>query len=392
MKRIITVVTCLCFCFGAYSQQPAKRASLDSLKVINDPLKQEVILNRVKKAYPTDNFDQYNFTLAYNFANAKNTAKAMMYFKKIDGRSRTMALGTIPSQIMTYDLKAAEAMVSEEMAKADNSQEDRMMLLNIYSQVMDKKGESNKAFAAMKEYYDQTSKKSPELTAYYYYLLSKTGENKAAFPELEKAVIEGRANEDLKEELKSSFAKLNPGKDVNDYMRSISQQMEAKFEKEVASQMVNETSPNFKVTDLSGKEVSLADFKGKTVVLDFWATWCGPCKRSLPAMQMAVDKYKNDPNVKFLFIHTWESASDPKADAMKYLADNKFNLPLYMDLRNAITQKNPAVTSFGVDGIPAKFVIDRNGHIRFKMSGFGGTNEIAVAELSAMIELSRKAS
>ncbi|SMC56682.1 hypothetical protein [Pedobacter nyackensis] len=61
-----------------------------------------------------------------------------------------------------------------------------------------------------------------------------------------------------------------------------------------------------------------------------------------------------------------------------------------MDLKDATTEKNPAVSLFGVAGIPAKFVIDGSGHIRFKMSGFGGTNDSAVAELSAMIELSRK--
>jgi hypothetical protein len=60
-----------------------------------------------------------------------------------------------------------------------------------------------------------------------------------------------------------------------------------------------------------------------------------------------------------------------------------------MDVRNPETKKNPAVSSFGVDGIPAKFVIDGNGKIRFKTSGFAWPNEAAVKELSAMIELSR---
>jgi hypothetical protein len=62
-----------------------------------------------------------------------------------------------------------------------------------------------------------------------------------------------------------------------------------------------------------------------------------------------------------------------------------------MDVRDPATRKNPAVSSFNVKGIPAKFVIDPQGNIRFETSGFGGTNEALVAELSAMIELSRQA-
>ena len=98
------------------------------------------------------------------------------------------------------------------------------------------------------------------------------------------------------------------------------------------------------------------------------------------------------PGLLFLFIHTWEHSQTPQKDAMQYLADSKFNLPLYMDVKNPITKVNAAVTAFGVKGIPAKFVIDGKGKIRFKMMGFSGGDDAAVAELSAMIEAAKKQS
>jgi thiol-disulfide isomerase/thioredoxin len=57
---------------------------------------------------------------------------------------------------------------------------------------------------------------------------------------------------------------------------------------------------------LNGNEVSLEQFKGKIVIIDFWATWCGPCLQSFPGLQTSVDKYKDNNDVKFLFINTWE--------------------------------------------------------------------------------------
>src|SRR5690554_8083345 len=73
-----------------------------------------------------------------------------------------------------------------------------------------------------------------------------------------------------------------------------------------------EPAPDFTLEDLEGNTVSLKDLEGKVVVLDFWATWCAPCIKSFPAMQMAVNKYKDDPEVEFLFINTWEQRDEPK--------------------------------------------------------------------------------
>ncbi|WP_090889151.1 TlpA family protein disulfide reductase [Pedobacter rhizosphaerae] len=128
----------------------------------------------------------------------------------------------------------------------------------------------------------------------------------------------------------------------------------------------------------------------KTIVLDFWATWCGPCKASFPAMQKLVNKFKGDDQVKFLFIHTWERSATPQKDAIEYLTGNKFNLDLYMDAKDPNTRSNPAVSAFKVMGIPAKFVIDGDGNTRFKLTGFSGGDDAAVAEVSAMINLAKR--
>lgn len=391
MKKITLIATGLLIGLTAFGQQtaPAYKASLDSLKIIIDPLKQEAIITRLIKANPTDNFDQYKAMLANNFASAKNTVKALTYFNQLQGRARAMYLGPVATGIMAYDLKAAESFVKEQMAKMELPAQERQTLLHLHSQILAKKGDYANAFTAFKEYYDQAQRKSPVLSANYYYLMSKTGNQQEALPELEKAVLAGVASEDIKSELGKAYGKLNPGKDSKAYLTGLEKQFEEKHRAELVAKMVKETAPNFTVTDISGKTVSLSDFKGKIVVLDFWATWCGPCKAALPAMQMTVNKYQADPNVKFLFIHTWEQVSNPKEEAIKYFADNNYKLPLYMDVRDPSTRRNPAVSAFDVKGIPAKFVIDGQGNIRFKTSGFGGTNEAAVNELSTMIELSR---
>lgn len=156
------------------------------------------------------------------------------------------------------------------------------------------------------------------------------------------------------------------------------------------NKLENEPAPNFSLRDLEGNEVSLADFKGKVVVLDFWATWCAPCIKSFPAMQMAVDKYKEDPNVRFLFINTWEQKPNPQQSVQQLIEKRGYNFQVLMDVKDPTSKKNPVVESYGVSGIPAKFIIDGKGNIRFKVKGFTGDNEAQVEELTQMIESAKK--
>lgn len=115
---------------------------------------------------------------------------------------------------------------------------------------------------------------------------------------------------------------------------------------------------NFSLKNLEGKVINLSDLKGKVVVLDFWATWCGPCKASFPAMQELVTKYK-DKNVEFLFVNTWEKGKDNETTekVTKFINDKKYSFNVVFDFDDAVT------TKYQVQGIPTKVLIDKNGNL-----------------------------
>ncbi|MES2827484.1 MAG: TlpA disulfide reductase family protein [Bacteroidota bacterium] len=360
-------------------------------KIFNEPAeKQEVMFSQFKKDFPEADDDQIIYSIAYAYASVKNMPKAAFWTQQI---KRPEFKYSVIETIITKDLNTAELMVKKDLEKYGKGEKNAnyFMVISTYSNILTKLGKNDTALLYAKEAFKNDGRKSDLLTRNYAYLSSLNGDNNIALPLMAKLTVDGKADKQLKDQLLVAYLKLNPKKNAVLYLDSLQHDLRSKMQEQVAKLMVSEQSPAFVLKDADGKTVSLSDFKGKTIVLDFWATWCGPCKRSFPAMQMAVNKYKNDPSVKFLFIHTWERVADPLTDAKQYLADNNYAFDLFMDTKDVSTKMNPAVAKFGVKGIPAKFVIDGEGRIRYKLTGFSGGDDAAVEELSIMIETCKKA-
>jgi len=187
-----------------------------------------------------------------------------------------------------------------------------------------------------------------------------------------------------KDILKRAYIKQNKSENgFEDYIAALEKESYLQMMAELRKSILNEAVPSFALLDLDGNNINISDLRNKVVVVDFWATWCGPCKASFPAMQKMVDKFKDNPEVKFVFVDTWERGENKRKDAADFLAAHKYTFHVLQDVDDKV------VSQFNVNGIPTKFVIDKNGMIRFKAVGFDGSDEKLVSELSAMIELAK---
>lgn len=150
-----------------------------------------------------------------------------------------------------------------------------------------------------------------------------------------------------------------------------------------ADTSTNIPAPYFKLKDLNGKMVSLSDYKGKILVIDFWATWCGPCKQAFPAMKLLVEKYKDDPKVKFLFIDTKERTDNYEKQVKDFMTQNNYPFHVVFDTKDEKGVMSTVFAKYKMPGIPAKFIIDGNGIIRYSALGYNPskTDEETAKEL-----------
>jgi len=127
----------------------------------------------------------------------------------------------------------------------------------------------------------------------------------------------------------------------------------------------NQTVPAFKFEISKGKVVSINDYKGKIVLINFFATWCAPCRKELPLVQEEIwNKHKD--NSKFAMLtfgreQSWD-------EVLKFGKDLNFSFPLLPDLKRKV------FGLFATEGIPRSFLIDEGGKIIFLTSGFDVTH------------------
>ncbi len=114
------------------------------------------------------------------------------------------------------------------------------------------------------------------------------------------------------------------------------------------------SAPDFTVLDYNGNEVKLSDFKGKPVVVNFWATWCYYCKEEMPDFNEAFKKY---PDVVFLMVNATDGYQETIASAKEYFENEGFDFNIYFDT------KGEAVNAYYVSGFPSTYFIDKNGDI-----------------------------
>lgn len=276
-------------------------------------------------------FDEYGYISAY-----------------VDDSTKTASRNKLRGQVM-----ATRGMIETQKGNFDKAEE-----LLVQANELTSEKEAQKYLA---ELYRESDRPKKAFDVYWDYLLKHPTDDK------------------VRESLKESYIAYNGSEDgFNDKTAELDRRWREKMMKKFNKERIDEPAPSFAtMTDLQGNPVDTKTLEGKILVVDFWASWCGPCKRAFPYLQKVYDKYKDNPNVKFIVLNSaW---SNTIKDARKWAKKEDYTFPYYFDKDSKITE------AFGVRGIPTTFVIGPGGNTQFKKVGFSGPD--MEANLSLQIDM-----
>lgn len=139
---------------------------------------------------------------------------------------------------------------------------------------------------------------------------------------------------------------------------------------------VGSPAPDFTLQDLNGKKVSLKDFEGRPVMVNFWASWCGPCKVEMPHMQAAERELRESTGFVILAINLGED----KKTAEGFLTKNNFDFIALLDGDRSVAQ-----SKYKLIGLPTSFFIDKQGVIKEIQTGPLASKEHLMSKINSIL-------
>ena len=255
------------------------------------------------------------------------------------------------------------------------------MALDLYANGLNGTGRAGKAESALVEAYETTNGDRPDINEHLVATFLRNGKTEKALDICSVCVKKGETTDSLLAYFRRAYVQSKGSdKGFGETLMNLKDIASNAEKQRLSKERLAMPAADFILKGLDGKRLKLSGLKGKIVVLDFWATWCEPCKTSFPYLQQVFEKYRKDERVKILALDTREQVSGAEREMLvqKFIEGNNYSFQVLLD--------DGYADKCGVSGLPTRFVIDKNGTIQFRTVGFGSGMQM-IEELTQQIEI-----